>query len=119
VTTETPEENIRATGNIVRVSWDIKAPAAHGTRAAAALIEHNVPLSAITANETPLGKIQNVSNNRCVKKEHTWLWTSSCTTSTSPSTPGCAGTGDPRGPLTLLAVPPAVHFFTVFLAMEI
>jgi hypothetical protein len=54
VTTETPEQNVRATGNVVRVGWDLKAPATHDVRAATALIEHNVPLSTITANKTPL-----------------------------------------------------------------
>jgi hypothetical protein len=82
VTTETPEEDVMATGDVARVGWDVKASAAHDARAAAALIEHNVPLSAIMANETPL--IQNVSIKRRVKKEHTWLWTSTCATSTSP-----------------------------------
>jgi len=62
--------------------------------------------------------MQNVSNSRHIKKELTWLWTSSHATSTSPSTPGCAGTGNPRGPLALLAVPPAAHFLAVFLAID-
>jgi hypothetical protein len=84
VTTETPEEDVMATGDVARVGWDVKASAAHDARAAAALIEHNVPLSAITANETPLDRIQNVSIKRRVKKEHTWLWTSTRATSTSP-----------------------------------
>jgi hypothetical protein len=54
VTTETPEQDVRATGDVARVGWDLKALATHDARAAAALIEHNVPLSAVTANETPL-----------------------------------------------------------------
>jgi hypothetical protein len=45
VTTETPEEDVMATGNVARVGWDIKASAAHDARASAALIEHNAHIT--------------------------------------------------------------------------
>lgn len=116
MTAKAPKKNVWLSDKVARGGRNVQAPAAHYPRAGTALIEHNVPLSAITANQTPL---TNVSNNRHAKKALTELWASGCTTPASPSglTGGGEATGDPRGPVSRLATPPAARFFAVFLAI--